>query len=174
MVKTKRNSMTCAVLLLTLLALEAVWALPAAAQDKSDESVACSFADGKEVSIRYRAVSSKEPLPKTGVWTPGKAPLYLFLQTSVSLGTTTIPLGAYSIYVDPDKKQWTLIVNRNVEPGSQYDEKQDLVRVPMDTASVSSPVDRLQVALGATGAKQCSLRFYFGKTAAYGADFLEQ
>ena len=48
---------------------------------------------------------------------------------------------AYSIYIIPDKKSWTLIINKGVAAESKYDEHQDLVRVPMQIGHLSTMVD---------------------------------
>ncbi|MGC2731835.1 MAG: hypothetical protein WA254_21860, partial [Candidatus Sulfotelmatobacter sp.] len=66
--------------------------------------------------------------------------------------------------------KWTLAVNKNVTPGSAYDEKQDLARSQMETDQVSESSDTLEVAFAHYGSK-CTLRIYFGKVASF-ADFI--
>jgi len=52
------------------------------------------------------------------------------------------------VYVIPEKHSWTLVVNKNVTAGSKYDEKQDLVRAPMQLGETDNPVKPPEVAFG--------------------------
>ena len=45
--------------------------------------------------------------------------MIIFTQTRLTLGNSEIPEGAYSLYVIPEKQNWTLVVNRNVTAGSK-------------------------------------------------------
>ena len=99
--------------------------------------------------------------------------MLLFTQAELTLAKTAIPVGAYSMFVIPGKNSWTLIVNKNVTAGSKYDETQDLVRAPMETGQLSSPEKEFSVIFGHMAAKQCSMRFYYGKTGAW-TEFMEK
>jgi hypothetical protein len=86
-------------------------ALSAVAQDA--KSAFCNFDDDNQVSIQYSSVV-KDP-PRNGkVWSPG---VTLYVQTPLTLGNSTLGLGAYSVHFIPEKKSWTLIVNKNVTAG---------------------------------------------------------
>jgi hypothetical protein len=91
----------------------------------------------------------------------------------VTLNKVEIPVGAFSVYAIPNKKEWTLIVNKNVAPGSKYDESQDLARSPMELGDLSPPVKPIQVALAHMAAKTCTLRISYGGVGAQ-ADFLQK
>jgi hypothetical protein len=133
---------------------------------QSEPSTAsCNLDDGRQVYIRYNPISAKDKVSNGKPWAPGGSPMTLFTEAELSLGGSTIPIGAYTVYPIPDKK-WTLVVNKNVAPGSAYDEKQDLARTQMETDQVSQPSDALEVAFAHTGDK-CTLRIYFGKTASF-------
>jgi hypothetical protein len=93
----------------------------------------------------------------------------LFTEAQLSLGSSIIPVGAYSVYPIPARDHWSLAVNKNVSPGASYDERQDLARVPMETAQISQPSDALEVAFAHVGSR-CTLRIYYGKNASF-ADF---
>jgi len=138
---------------------------------QSEPSTAsCNLDDGRQVYIRYNAVSAKsDKAPNGKPWTPGGTPMTLFTEAPLAFGGVTIPLGAYTVYPIP-AKQWTLAVNKNVTPGSAYDEKQDLARSQMETDQVSESADTLEVAFAHSNSK-CTLRIYFGKTASF-ADFI--
>jgi len=148
-----------------------------AQQSDSDQNSAttyCDFDDGQEVSVRYSSSVSSKDEPRNGkIWLPGGAPMTLFTGATVSLNNTTIPSGAYTLYVIPNKKEWTLIVNKNVTPGAPYDEHQDVARATMDLGEVDSPPKQLQVSFAHTGSKVCSIRLYYGKIGAF-TDFTEK
>lgn len=86
------------------------------------------------------------------------------------MGGSAIPVGAFTVYPIPGRDKWTLAVNKNVTAGSAYDEKQDVARTTMETDSVSTPSDTLEVAFAHVGSR-CTLRIYFGKVATF-ADFM--
>jgi len=130
----------------------------------------CNLDDGRQVYVRYVPVgNNKEKIQNGKPWAPGGTPMTLFSEAQLTLGSSTIPIGAYSIYPIPAKDHWTLVVNRNVTAGGAYDDKQDIARAPMETAQVAQPSDALEVAFAHVGAR-CTLRIYIGKTASF-ADF---
>jgi len=143
-----------------------------AQQGNSDQNSAtafCDFDDGQEISIRYNSlVADSKDEPRNGkVWTPGGVPMTLFTAAPVTLNNSTIPAGAYSVYVIPGKKEWTLIVNKNVTAGAAYDERQDVARSPMELGEVETPPKELQVSFAHVAPKTCSVRLYYGKTGAF-------
>ena len=156
-----RISMICAVLLCSVLGCSKMFAQnvpPATAE------TACTFADGKQLSLRYSPVSGggKEGPPMGEVWAPGGSAMNLFTQVGLSAGNSEIPIDAYSVYVIPDKKSWTLIINKGVVAGSKYDEHQDVLRVPMQIGRLSTKVD-FEATFVHIAPKQCNLRIYYGK-----------
>ena len=166
-----RISTICAILLCVVLGFSKLFAQkvePAAAE------TACTFADGKQLSLRYNHASGggKEKLAMGEVWTPGGSPMDLFTQVDLSAGNSEIPVGAYSVYVIPDQKSWTLIVNKGVTAGSKYDQHQDLVRVPMQIGHLSTMVG-FKATFVQIAPKQCNLRIYYGKVGSW-AEFKEK
>jgi hypothetical protein len=155
-----RSLASCAVLLNLILA-------SAAFADKplpEPTTVSCTFEDEKQISVRYIPVPTDKEPPRGQPWAPGGTPMILFTQTEVTLANTTIPIGAFSMYVIPGKDSWTLVINRNVTAGAKYDQQQDLVRAPMEMGQLSQPEKQLGVYFGRIGPKQCNLRIYHGKT----------
>jgi len=143
-------------------------------QSAQTATTVCDFDDGKEISVQYSRADSSKNEPRTGkVWEPGGSPMTLFTQAPVILNNTEIPVGAFSLYAMPNRKDWTLIVNKNVTAGSKYDPAQDLVRAPMEIGNLSQPVKPLQVIFGHMGPKQCTIRLYYGDTGAF-AEFAEK
>jgi hypothetical protein len=141
--------------------------IPALAQDL--QSSFCSFDDGGQVSVQYNPKVKEQP--RNGrVWAPG---ITMFVQTPIALGNSQIGLGAYTIYLIPDKRNWTLIVNKNVKAGSAYNSADDVARGPMEIGEIPEPVKTLQLSFAHMSAKDCSLRVYYEKTGAF-ADFTEK
>ncbi|MGA9713050.1 MAG: DUF2911 domain-containing protein, partial [Candidatus Sulfotelmatobacter sp.] len=77
---------------------------------QSDASTAsCNLDDGRQVYIRYNAVTAKnDKVPNGKPWTPGGTPMTLFTEAPLAFGGVTIPLGAYTVYPIPEKGKWTL------------------------------------------------------------------
>lgn len=165
----------CIVFLLSTVFFAFVTAAQQGDPDEHTSTAFCDFSDNQEVSIRYsNAVATPKDEPRNGrVWLPGGSPMTLFTGVGLTLNNSAFPAGAYSVYVIPNKKDWTLIINKNVTPGAAYDDKQDIARSPMELGEVDSPAKQLQVSFAHSAPKQCSIRLYYGKTGAF-ADFKEQ
>jgi len=144
------------------------WLLAQAGNPPSSTTT-CNLEDGRQVQIRYNPVTAKEKVANGKPWTPGGTPMTLFTEAPLSLGSSTIPIGAYTVYPIPARDHWTLVVNKNVTPGAAYDEKQDIARATMETDQVPQANETLEVAFAHVGAR-CTLRIYIGKTASF-ADF---
>ncbi len=160
-----------------LLALLIVVTMRATAQQNPDSTqtatALCTFEDGNEISIRYPNLPlQKRDLRSGEVWPPAASPIFVFTSAPVTLGSTTIPRGAFSMYILPEKNKWTLIINKGVSPGAAYQQQQDVTRQPMDIAQLTDP-QKFEIAF-ATSAKQCNLRIYYAKTGAFGAEFKQK
>ena len=129
------------------------------------ESAVCSFEDGRSLTARYTPVpAGKNEGPPTGrVWVQGNPTWTLFAETDVILGNTTIPTGGYTMYLLPQKKEWTLIVSKNTTVEAPYEEKSDLARAPMEIGQLNTPADKLTLYFGHTGQKKCEINVDFGK-----------
>jgi hypothetical protein len=68
------------------------------------------------------------------------------------------------MYVLPAKKEWTLIISKNTAVDAKYDDKQDLVRAPMEIGQLSNPADKLALYFGHVGQKKCEINIDYGKT----------
>ncbi|MBV9341300.1 MAG: DUF2911 domain-containing protein [Acidobacteria bacterium] len=136
---------------------------------EDSQSTYCTFDDGNQVSVQY-SPSVKDP-PRNGrVWSPG---ITLFVQTPLALGGREIPLGAYSVHLIPERKNWTIIVNKGVGASAAYNSAEDLARAPMEIGEIPEAVKSLQLTFAHMAAKQCSLQVYYQKTGAF-AEFLEK
>lgn len=144
-------------------------ALTARGFSQDTQTTYCNFEDGNQVSIQYNP-SVKEQ-PRNGkVWSPG---ITLYVQTPLSFGGSQIGLGAYSIHLIPDRKNWTLIVNKGVTAGAAYNPTEDVARSHMELGEIPEPTKTLQLSFAHMAPKECSLRVYYQKTGAF-AEFTEK
>ena len=161
----------CIVLLSELILPSAI--IAQADSDPEPGVALCTFADGKELTIRYNRAPAdpRKDLPGGKVWLPGDSPMHLFTETELIVRNVQLPIGAYSIYLIPGKQVWTLVLSKNVTAGSAYDEKQDLVRVAMPPGTLPQPEKQLSIYLGHIAPKRCEMRIDYGKTRADGMEF---
>jgi hypothetical protein len=136
--------------------------------DKQSGTAVCTLDDGKQISARYTPVPTTHAgLPQDKVWAPGGSALTLFTESTLMLGNTPIGVGAYTMYLVPGKKDWILIVSKNVNVDQAYDQQQDLARATMSVGTLMGQVPELRVTFGHTGPKKCELNVDFGKTKAW-------
>jgi DUF2911 family protein len=147
-----------------LIVIFAVLCLAGAIPARKQETT-CAFADGKGMRIQY--APGPYNLKNGAIWTPGNQPMTLFLDTSVSIGGVSVPVGAYGIYVVPKKDHWTFIVNRSARPASGYDYGGDIVRATMGSGDLGHKVDHPQIAFVHIAPSQCNVRVYAGSTMAW-------
>jgi hypothetical protein len=168
-----RVATICIAVLGQVLVANAAFAQQQPDADAHTATAFCDFDDNQEISVRYTNAVGKDETRNGKVWLPGGKPLTLFVGAPVSMNNTPIPVGAYSAYIIPNRKEWTFIVNKNVAPGAAYDQAQDVARGPMELGEVDTPPGQLQISFAHTTAKTCSIRLYYGKIGAF-AEFAEK
>lgn len=162
----------CAALLAVPLSWSSAWSQQSTTAPQTE--AACSFDDGKAISLRYQNdTNAKDEMPVGKLWAPGKTPMYLFTQTELTIGDAALPTGAYSLYLIREKDLWTLVINRGVTAGSAYDEKLDVVRLPLQIGQATEPVPRFTMIFAHAGPKLCNLRIYLGQEGTW-AEFRER
>jgi hypothetical protein len=154
-------------------------ACSALAQDDLSASATCNYDQDKQLVVQYQHVTFnlKKPLqqqiPFGKPWAPGGKTMTLFTNTAVQVGSHQLAIGAYTIFIIPNAKQWTLIVSSSTDTSGAYDEQKDLVRVPMESGELPSPQPDLAVGFEHIAAGQCNLRMDLDK-AGHFASFLEK
>lgn len=145
----------------------------APANSESRDAV-CILNSGKQMSAHYVPTEAGGgPNASPGkVWTPGGSAMTLFTETELKIGDTVLPIGAYTMYLIPGRKSWTLLVCRNQKIDAVYDEHQDLVRQPMQTAALDKPEERLSLFFGHVGPARCELNVSYDATRAW-VDFAQ-
>lgn len=150
-----------------LMALLTTLASAAPQQRKSPHETVSAVIDGQRVIVVYGRPFTKDPktgeprkiwgglVPWDKVWRTGADEATLLItQAPLVIGENTIPAGAYSLYTIPSESGDTvLIVNKAIgQWGLQYDQKQDLARIPLKKSSLDAPVDQFTIAIDkATG-----------------------
>lgn len=128
--------------------------------------------DGANISIEYGRPSIKgrteaQLMPAGKIWRTG-ADEATTLKTDKSLmfGSAMVAPGTYTLYTLPGEKEWQLVINKQTgQWGTQYDEKQDLVRVPMTVTKNAAPVEQLTIDMQDT-AKGGELHINWGTVSA--------
>ena len=119
---------------------------------KSIKSIAVGTIGGDTVTIRYHSPGVRKRIiwgglvPFDEVWVTGAHDATLLeINKPVVVGGKTIPPGKYALFTIPGKKEWTVIINSHWKQhlASEYDEKDDLVRVKVKPVKVPH-TERLQ------------------------------
>lgn len=141
-----------------------------AGSDSHSSTTVCTFEDDQQISVEYNNTATPSDEPQRGkAWRPGGAPMILFAQTALTINNVDIAPGAYSLWLIPDKKSWTFVVNKDVKAGAAYDPAQDLVREPMEIGQLGAPSKQPDLGFAHMAPKLCNLRVYYGKTGAWAA-----
>jgi len=155
-----------------LLAAFATWSL---AQTKpSPPAEAHVTIDGKLISIKYSAPSMRGRhifgglVPYGKVWRAGaNEATALHTDADLEFADLKVPKGDYTLYILPEDNRWTLIVNKQTgQWGTEYDQAQDLGRVPLELSKAPSPIERFQITLSSKGGKSGRLQFAWDTTVA--------
>jgi hypothetical protein len=140
----------------------------------SQANATCNFDANRQLSVEYQrmTINSKKPvfgheIPYNRVWAPGGKPMTLFTNSGVMIAGKEIPVGAYTMFVIPAEKQWTLVISRSTDTSGRYDEQQDLERVPMQFGELPSPEDEFSIYFAHVAPDQCSMRLDLEKARAW-------
>ncbi|HKA57641.1 MAG TPA: DUF2911 domain-containing protein [Gemmatimonadales bacterium] len=93
-------------------------------------------------------------VPWNAVWRTGaNRTTTLVSDRELQVGDATLPAGSYALFTIPTPTGWTLIVNRSVGAGTDYDAGQDVARIAMRTERVPQSVERFTIGLEPRGAE---------------------
>ena len=162
---------------LTIIAATLVSSVPAMAQQKrvSPHETASTQVGAGRVMLVYGRPYSKDPkgtdmrkiwggvVPFGQVWRTGADEATLLItEQPLDVGGTTVPAGAFSLYVLPmEDGSAKLIINKQVgQWGTEYDESKDLARVDLKKSATDKMVDEFTMGFDRNGD---------GKTATVGA-----
>jgi hypothetical protein len=137
-----------------LLALAFVASAGTLAQERkraSPHETTTATVDGAKISITYGRPYAKGRkiagglVPYGQVWRTGAdEATTLVTDKALMFGSTHVQPGTYTLYTLPGEKEWQLIINKQTgQWGTEYDEKQDLARIPLKVGKTSGPVEQL-------------------------------
>jgi hypothetical protein len=108
-----------------------------------------------------------ELVPFGKVWRTGAdEATTLTTDKELQIGGTIVPAGKYTLYTLPGQTDWQLIVNKQTgQWGTEYDQKQDLGRVPLKKTATSAPVEQLTISVDKSPAGGGLLRIAWENTA---------
>jgi hypothetical protein len=159
----------------TLTAIAACAATVAQAQEqrKSPHETVKATIDGATITVEYGRPLMKgrkvmgELVPFGKVWRTGAdEATTLTTDKELQIGGTIVPAGKYTLYTLPGQTDWQLIVNKQTgQWGTEYDQKQDLGRVPLKKTTTSAPVEQLTISVDKNPAGGGLLRITWENTA---------
>ena len=125
------------------------------------------FVDYGRPYLRGR-VGAGNLVPYGRVWRAGaNAATTLVTPRDLRLGDVNVPAGTYTLYVLASEREWLLIVNRQTgQWGTEYDESQDLARIPMRLERIEPPVEQFTIALTPAGGNEFDLDMRWENTRA--------
>ncbi len=116
---------------------------------------------GAEISVNYGRPSKRGRdifggLEKWGaVWRMGANEATHFTTSKpLAFGSAMVPAGTYTLFALLDQGgKWQLIVNKKTKQwGTEYDAKQDLVRIPMTVTALPNVVEKMEITVKPAGA----------------------
>jgi hypothetical protein len=115
--------------------------------------------DGAKISVAYGRPYAKGRkiagglIPYDKVWRTGAdEATTLVTDKALMFGSTHVQPGTYTLYTQArESGDWQLIVNKQTgQWGTEYNEAQDLARVPMKVSKPASPVEQFTIAVNDT------------------------
>jgi Protein of unknown function (DUF2911) len=133
---------------------------PASPRDTAEMRIADDriYVDYGRPYMRGRTIMG-DLVPYGQVWRTGaNAATTLVTTRELRIGGTSVPAGTYTLYTLPSESAWQLIINRQTgQWGTEYDQAQDLARVPMQVARTPAPVEQFTIALEPGGGNVLNL-----------------
>jgi hypothetical protein len=125
------------------------------AQRASPMEYARATIAGHPIEVQYGRPSTRGReifgalVPYGSVWRTGaNEATHLRSPVDLVIGEVRVAAGEYTLYTIPDEDGWTLIINTQTgQWGTAYDEREDLVRVPMAVESTSELVERFTISV---------------------------
>lgn len=114
---------------------------------------------GAEVFVDYgRPYRRGRPVfgglvPYNRVWRLGaNLATHFYTERDLIMDGAVVPAGMYTLYLLPGATDWRLIINRQTgQPGTEYDEAQDVARVRLRRTTLPEVVEQLTIAVEERG-----------------------
>ncbi|HEY8998437.1 MAG TPA: DUF2911 domain-containing protein [Edaphobacter sp.] len=117
-------------------------------------------------SMRGRKVMGGDLVPYGKVWRTGANEATGFAtNTALNVGGTAVPAGTYTLYTLPGASDWMLIISKQTgQWGTEYHQEQDLARIPMKIAKLSSPQEKMSISFEKTSGNSTELHVKWENT----------
>lgn len=144
--------------------------------DPSLATATCNFSEQQQLAVEYRPLTVEKKqeknflgheVPYGKIWAPEERALTMFTNSPVSIAGANLPVGAYTLYLIPARKQWTLVVSKNTDVKATYDESKDLVRAPMEIGQLPAPEQKFSIYFAHTGPNECTMQVDIADTRAW-------
>ncbi|MFD3001400.1 DUF2911 domain-containing protein [Pontibacter toksunensis] len=157
--KNTRILNSLALLFVCMLVSTITWAQNGNGQKASPPATATGKVGDANVTVNYSSPAVKgrqiwgDLVPYGEVWRAGanEATTVTF-DKDVMVEGKALPAGTYSFYTIPGENEWTVIFNKTAKQwGTQYDEKQDALRVTTTPRKADTMNERLAYAVTDNG-----------------------
>ncbi len=139
---------------------------PNAAVSQDIGSTTVSITYGRP-GLKGRSLSSLiNDRPNGPVWRTGaNEATAITFSDDVMVGDQAVPAGTYSLYTIPGDDEWTIIINKKLSWGTQYDESQDVVRVPSAVVMNDAPkMEWFTIYFDELSSEKAHLNLHWGTT----------
>ena len=115
---------------------------------------------GTTITIDYSSPRAKgrkifgDVVPYGQIWRTGANEATTFVTTgTVMVGNITVPAGSYTLFTQPDKSEWVLVLSKKTgEWGTDYPGKEnDLGRTAMTISTLPTPVENFTISFDKKG-----------------------
>lgn len=137
---------------------------------KDEQISSCNMDNGDQIAVRYQSETASGDksvfggkVPFGTVWTPQNKPMILFATGAFSVGSQNLSAGAYTMFLIPNKNDWTLVVSKETDVNAKYDSSKDAARTPLELGDLPTPQKNFRVFLGHVGPNQCSISIHWQK-----------
>ena len=98
-------------------------------------------------------------VPYGQVWRTGaNSATTMITSVPLKFGDLLVPAGTHTLYTLPNENGWQLIINKQTgQWGTEYNQEQDLGRVPMKSKPLSSPQEVMSISFESTKANSTEL-----------------
>lgn len=171
-----KNLLTTTLMVLAFFLYEGANAQKFSGLDKSSADIA-SYPSDYKISDKLIRTTYSRPLlkgrsiselaPAGKVWRTGanEATEIIFYKDA-TVGGKSVPAGTYSLFTIPGEKEWTIILNKNLNQWGaySYQESADLIRVPATVSKGSESLDAFSIAYKEDSGKSTALVLGWGNT----------
>jgi len=111
------------------------------------------FIDYSRPSVRGRTVWGGTLVPFNAIWRTGaNTATHFRTSRDLVIGGTPVPAGTYTLWTWPTAQGYQLVINKRTgQWGTEYDQAQDLARVPLTATTLDQPVEQFTMAIDRSG-----------------------